>query len=112
MNLLLVIQEFMNGTTVKRGNGDVANDNRSGCLSTSTTDDHVEQVKKIKLERHDYFGPSQTILSHGLNMKHVAAKFVSRLLNFEQKQRRVNIAQELVNEIKNDPELFQRDHKR
>ena len=39
-------------------------------------------------------------------MKRVAAKFVPKLLNFDQKQRRVDIAQELLNEVNNDPELL------
>ena len=41
-------------------------------------------------------------------MKWVAAKFVPKLLNFDQKQHRMNIAQELLNEVNDDPELIKR----
>jgi len=35
-------------------------------------------------------------------------KFVLRLLNFEQKQRRMEVAQESLNEVNNDAELLKR----
>lgn len=38
----------------------------------------------------------------------VAAKFVPKLLNFDQKQCRMDIAQELLNEVNDDPELLKR----
>ena len=41
-------------------------------------------------------------------MKRVAAKFVPKLLNFDQKQHRMNIAQELLNEVNDDLELIKR----
>jgi len=41
-----------------------------------------------------------------LGMKHVTVKFVPKLLNFEQKQRRIEVAQESLNEVSNDPELL------
>ena len=39
-------------------------------------------------------------------MKRVAAKFVPKLLNFEQKQRRMEVAQESLNEANDDAELL------
>lgn len=42
------------------------------------------------------------ILSNVLEMKYVAAIFVPKLLIFYQKQRRINIAHELLNDINND----------
>ncbi|CAH2107449.1 unnamed protein product [Euphydryas editha] len=39
-------------------------------------------------------------------MKRVAVKFVPNLLNFEQKQRRMEVAQELLNEINDDAVLL------
>ena len=77
-----------------------------------------EQVKKMILENRRItirevvddvgisFGSCQAIFSDVLGMKRVAAKFVPKLLNFDQKQRRVDIAQELLNEVNNDPELL------
>ena len=41
-----------------------------------------------------------------LGMKHVAAKFVIKLLNFEQKQRRMEVAQGSLNEVNDDAELL------
>ena len=41
-------------------------------------------------------------------MKRVAAKFVKKLLNFEQKQRRMEVAQESLNEVNGDAELLKR----
>ena len=39
-------------------------------------------------------------------MKRVAAKFVPKLLNFEHKQRRMEVAQESLNEANDDAELL------
>ena len=39
------------------------------------------------------FGSSQAIFTNVLNIKRAAAKIVSKLLNFEQKQRRMDIGQ-------------------
>ena len=41
-------------------------------------------------------------------MKHVAAKFVPNLLNFEQKQRLREVSQESLDEVNDDAELFKR----
>ena len=41
-------------------------------------------------------------------MKRVAAKFVPKLLNFEQNQRRMEVAQESLNEVNDDAELPKR----
>jgi hypothetical protein len=39
-------------------------------------------------------------------MKRVAAKFVLKLLNFDQKKRCVSIARELLNDVDDNPELL------
>ena len=41
-------------------------------------------------------------------MTRVAAKFVLKLLNFEQKQHCINIAQEILDSVRDDPNLLQR----
>ena len=46
--------------------------------------------------------------SNVLGMERVAAKFVSKLLNFKQKQRRMEVAQESLNEVNDDAELLKR----
>ena len=43
-------------------------------------------------------------------MKCTAAKIVPKLLNFEQKQRRMDIAQELLNIVNDDPDFLKKDH--
>ena len=53
-------------------------------------------------------GSCHLIFSNVLGMKRVAAKFVPKLLNFEQKQCRISIAQELLNDVNNDPGLLKR----
>ena len=39
-----------------------------------------------------------------LSMRHAVAKFVLKLLNFDQKECRMDTAQELLNEVNDDPE--------
>ncbi|XP_025262232.1 protein GVQW3-like [Camponotus floridanus] len=102
------------------GREDVNDDARPGRPSTSTTDDNVEAVKKIVMENRRIIirevaedvgisvGSCHAIFSGVLGMQRVAAKFVPKLLNFDQKQRRVDIAQELLNAVNDDPDLFKR----
>ena len=88
------------------GREDVEDDERPGRHSTSTTDENVKKVKEMVMndrririrEVADDFGISigscHEIFSNVLGMKRVAAKCVPKLLNFEQKQRRMEVAQE------------------
>ena len=85
---------------------DVEDDERPGRPSTSTTDENVEKVKEMAMNDRRItirevaddvdisIGLCHEIFSNVLGMKRVAAKFVLKLLNFEQKQRRVEVAQE------------------
>ncbi len=41
-------------------------------------------------------------------MKRVAAKFIPKLLNFDQKNNRMNIAQQLLNDVNDDRSLLER----
>jgi len=41
-------------------------------------------------------------------MSRVSAKFVPKLLNFGQKNRRMSIAQELLDDVNDDPDLLKR----
>ena len=104
----------------QEGREDTEDDERPGRPSTSTTDDNVETMKKMIMENRRItirevadevgisFGSCQAIFTDVLGMKRVAAKFVPKLLNFDQKQHRMNIAQELLNEVNDDPELIKR----
>ena len=102
------------------GREDVEDDERPGRPSTSTTDENVEKVKEMVMndrritirEVADDVGISivscHEIFSNVLGMKRVAAKFVPKLLNFEQKQRRMEVAQESLNDVNDDAELLKR----
>ena len=88
------------------GREDVEDDERPARPSTSRTDENVEKVKEMVMndrritirEVADAVGISigscHEIFSNVLGMKRVAAKFVPKLLNFEQIQRRIEVAQE------------------
>ena len=83
-------------------------DARPGRPSTSTTNENTEAVKKIVMENRRNtirevaedggisVGSCHPIFSDILGLKRVAAKFVPKLLNFEQKTRRMTIAQETI----------------
>ena len=52
------------------------------------------------------FGSCQAIFTDVLGMKRAAAKIVPILQNFEQKQRRMDIAQEMCTSFNDDPDLL------
>ena len=52
------------------------------------------------------FGSHQAIFTDVLGMKRVAVKIVPKLLNFEQNQCRMNIAQEMLTAFNDDPDLL------
>ena len=92
----------------KESREDVNDDVRPGCLNTSTTDKNNEAVKKIILDNRRItiraiandvdksFGSCQAIITKVLGMKRTAVMIVPLLQNFEQKQRRMDIAQEML----------------
>lgn len=82
----------------KEGRENVNDDARPGSSITSKTDENVEKVKEIVMENRRItirevaddvgisVGSCHTIFSDILGMKRVAAKFVPKLINFEQKK--------------------------
>ena len=98
----------------------VEDEPRPGRPSTSTTDENVEAVKEIVLKNRRStirevaedvgisVGSCHDILSDVLSMRRVSAKFVPKLLNFDQKNRRMTIAQEMFNEVNEDPDFLKR----
>lgn len=74
----------------------------------------VMEIRRIIIKKfaEDVCGISvascHAILSEVLGMKHVLAKFVSKLLNFNEKYRHVCIAQELLNNVNDDPDFFKK----
>ena len=98
---------------------DVNDDARPGCPSMSTIDENVEEVKKIVMENRRItirevadvgisVGSCHAIFSDVLGMKRVTVKFVPKLLNFDQKNCRMSIAQKLLNDVNDDPDLLKR----
>ena len=90
----------------KEGREDVNNDASLGRPSMSTTDENFEAVKKMILDNRRItfrevaddvgisFTSCQAIFTYVLGKKRAGAKIVPKLLNFKQKQRRMDIAQQ------------------
>ena len=104
----------------KEGQKDVNDDDRLGWPSTSTSDENNEAVKKMILgniritirEIADdvciSFGSCQVIFTDVLGIKRAAVKIVPKLLNLEQKQRCMDINQEMLTTCNGDPELLKK----
>ncbi|UYV70186.1 hypothetical protein LAZ67_7002112 [Cordylochernes scorpioides] len=102
------------------GQEDVNDEERAGRPSTSTTDEKINQVEKMILanrritvrevaeELNISIGSCHSIFINDLGMRRVAAKFVPKLLNCDQKQHRMNIANEMLDSVRDDPNLLQR----
>ena len=102
------------------GRGELNDDARFERPSTSTTNENTEAVKKIVMENRRItirevaqvvgisIGSCHAIFSDILGRKRVSAKFVPRLLNFDQKTRRKTIAQEMLNDVNDDSDLLQK----
>ena len=54
------------------------------------------------------FGSCQEIFTDVLGLKRAAAEIAPKLLNLEQKQRRMDIAQEILTTFNDDPDLFKK----
>lgn len=104
----------------QEGREDIEDDARSGRPSSSTNDENVKKIKAIVLANRRItireaaeeigisYGSCEAIFTNVLNMKRVAAKFVPKLLNFQQKQHRVTIAQQMLSDIADNPDLLKR----
>ncbi|KAG5338020.1 SETMR methyltransferase, partial [Acromyrmex heyeri] len=85
------------------GREDVNDEERARRPSTSTTDENIDEVKKIVLANRRItvrevaedlnisIGSCHSIFTNDLGMRRVAAKFVPKLLNFDQKKNNPNI---------------------
>ena len=95
-------------------------DARPGRPSTSTTNENTEAVENFFMENSRItirevaedvgisVGSCHAIFSDILGLKRMAAKFVPKLLNFDQKTRRMTIAQEMLNDVNDDPDLLKK----
>ncbi|UYV60866.1 hypothetical protein LAZ67_1002640 [Cordylochernes scorpioides] len=102
------------------GREDVNDEGRAGRPSTSTTDEKNNEVEKMILAYSQITvrevaedlkistGSCHSIFINDLGMSWVAAKFVPKLLNCDQKQHRMNIANEMLDSVRDDPNLLQR----
>ncbi|UYV71996.1 hypothetical protein LAZ67_9001510 [Cordylochernes scorpioides] len=102
------------------GREDVNDEERAGRPSTSTTDEKINKLEKMILayrritvrevaeDLNISIGSCHSIFINDLGMRRVAAKFVPKLLNCDQKQHRMNIANEMLNSVRDDPNLLQR----
>ncbi|UYV78442.1 hypothetical protein LAZ67_16001387 [Cordylochernes scorpioides] len=102
------------------GREDVNDEERAGRPSTLTTDEKINEVEKMILANRRItvrevaedlnisIGSCHSIFINDLGMRWVAAKFVPKLLNCDQKQHRMNIANEMLDSVREDPNLLQR----
>ncbi|UYV64377.1 SARM1 [Cordylochernes scorpioides] len=102
------------------GREDVNDEERARRPSTSTTDEKINEVEKMILANRRItvrevaedlnisIGSCHSIFINDLGMRRVAAKFVPKLLNCDQKQHRMNIANEMLDSVRDDPNFLQR----
>ncbi|UYV76701.1 hypothetical protein LAZ67_14001825 [Cordylochernes scorpioides] len=102
------------------GREDVNDEERAGRPSTSTTDEKINEVEKMIMancritarevaeDLNISNGSCHSIFINDLGMRRVAAKFVPKLLNCDQKQHSMNIANEMLDSVRDDPNLIQR----
>ncbi|XP_053965880.1 uncharacterized protein LOC128868138 [Anastrepha ludens] len=93
----------------QEGREDVNDEKHAGRPSSSTTDEKIDEVKKMAFaEGLDIsIGSCHSIFFNDLGMRRVAAKFVPKLRNFDQKQHSMNIANEMLDFVRDDPNLLQ-----
>ncbi|UYV69011.1 hypothetical protein LAZ67_6002010 [Cordylochernes scorpioides] len=65
-------------------------------------------VREVAEDLKISIGSCHLIFINDLGMRRVAAKFVPKLLNCDQKQHRMNIANEMLDSVRDDPNLLQR----
>lgn len=63
-------------------------------------------IREITEEIEISYGSCQVTFTNVLNMKQVAAKFVPKLLNVQQKMHCITIAEQMFADVTNDPDLF------
>ena len=65
-------------------------------------------IRKVADDVDIPFGSCQEIFMDILGMKRAAANIVPKLLTFEHKQRRMDIAQEMLTTFNDDPDLLKK----
>ena len=99
---------------------EVQDDQRSGRPSTSRTDENVEQVRQkvlsdcrltVTMIAHELGMNSERvwrIITEDLGMKKICAKMVPRLLNEGQKDQSVQVCQDILEQLKTEPNMLKR----
>ena len=103
-----------------KGREEVKDDHRSGRSSTSRTHENVERVRqKVRSDRRltvkiiaDELGINSErvwrIVTKDLGMRKICAKMVPRLLNEGQKERRVKMCQDILEQLETEPNLLKK----
>ena len=104
----------------KEGREEVEDDHRSGMPSTSRTDENVERVRQnvrsdcrliVKMIADELGMNSERvwrIITKNLGLRKICAKMVPRLLNEGQKERRVQVCQDILEQLETEPNLLKR----
>ena len=99
---------------------EVEDDHRSGRPSTSRTDENVKRVRQkmrgdrrltVRMLAHELGINSERvwrIITEDLGMRKICAKMVPRLLNERQKNRRVQVSQDSLEQLETEPNLLKR----
>lgn len=104
----------------KEGREEVEDDSRYGRPSKNRTEVNVERVKQIVrgdrrltvrmiVSQLDMKKDSVwKIITEGLGRRKVCAKMVPRLLNVDQKERRMQMCRDIIERLQNEPDLLRR----
>ena len=104
----------------KEGREEMEDDHRSGRPSTCRTDENVERVRqKMRSDRRltvRMIADEQAInsekvwriITEDLRMRKICAKMVPRLMNREQKEWRVQVCQDILEQLETEPNLLKR----
>ena len=111
---------FLSGTGGSNSGEEVEDDHRSGRSSTSRTDENVERVRqKVRSDRRitvriiaDELGMNSErvwrIITENLGMRKICAKMIPRLLNKGQKERLVQVCQDVLEQLETEPNFLKR----
>ena len=80
--------------------------NNQLCMKKLILDNHRITISQFADDLGITFGSWQAIFTDVLGIKCAAVKIVPKLLNFEQKQRRMDIAEEMLTAFNDDPDLL------
>ena len=104
----------------KEGREEVEDDARSGRPSLSRTEDNVERVRQnmredrrmtVRMIAYELGINRETvwkIITEDLEMRKLCAKMVAKLLNNDQKDRRLQVCQDILGRLQTEPNLLEK----